>query len=188
MLKSKLLKRMRSDRADSTLVTFVLVMPLFFMFVVTMIDTSIYFANRAIIQQVARDGARQVAIFGGDGTATTRSPLEASYGDSGTCAEVSNATGRTANKTEIECKILQRYDQGSGLTNVIVDRVDCGPDTTLAIGQTTFCNVDWTYGGIPGAVTNFFKTREGESPFHTNQTRVTGQSEVNMTGIAPVTR
>ena len=188
MLKQKLMKRMRSDRADSSLVTFVIVMPLFFMFIVTMIDTSIYFANRAIIQQVARDGARQVAIFGGDGDATQRSPLEASYGVTGTCATVENASTRSANQTEVECQVLARYDQGAGLTSVLVTRVDCGPSRTDAIGQMTYCDVDWTYNGIPGSTMNFIKTSDGASPFNLNKTRVTGQSEVNMSGIALVPR
>ncbi len=53
-----------SDRADSNIITFILIFPLFFSFLVTMIDTSMYFANRSTIQQVARDGTRQAAIFG----------------------------------------------------------------------------------------------------------------------------
>lgn len=187
-MRGNFLARLRSDRADSSIVTFVLIMPLFFSFIVTMIDTSVYFANRAIVQQVARDGARQVAIFGGSGTSTTQSPLESSYGVSGTCGEVSDPGGRTANQTEIECKILQRYDEGSGLTNVVIDLVDCGPNQTFAIGTTTYCNIGWTYGGIPGSMVGFMKTSAGESPFYKNETRVTGQSEVNMTEVNQVPR
>jgi Flp pilus assembly protein TadG len=179
--------RRRSDRGDSQLVTFVLVMPLLFMLVVTMIDVSIYFSNRAVIQQVARDGARQVAILGGDGTATTRTQIEATNGETAACNSVTNPAARSANQTQVECKVLLRYED-SGLTNVTIDRVDCGPSFTTAVGQPTYCDVDWTYGGVPGAVTSFLRGSDGAAPLQHNRTRVTGEAEVNMTGTAPVPR
>lgn len=180
--------RRTSDRADSSLVTFVVVMPLFFMFVVTMIDTSVYFSNRSTIQHVARDGARQVALLAGDGTATTRTRLEESHGREGTCALVKDAATRTANQTEVECQVLERYADGSGLTSVTINRVDCGPSFVDTVGQETYCAVTWAHGGVPGSAMGFIRGEDGAPPFASNLTRVNAEAEASTYGISPVPR
>lgn len=185
---AKLLARRRhSDRGDSSLVTFVLVMPLFFMFLMTLIDTSVYFVNRATVQHVARDGARQVALLAGDGTATTRTRLEESHGRQGSCALVPDAAHRTANQTEVECQVLERYADERLLT-VTIDRVDCGPSFVVALGQETYCSVTWSNAGVPGSALNFIRTKDGASPYANNVTLVTTKAEASTEGISPVPR
>ena len=179
--------RRSSDRGDSQLVTFVLVMPLLFMFVVTMIDTSIYFANRGEVQQIVRDGARQVAVLAGDGTATTRTRLEESHGMEGTCDLLADSAARTANRTEVECQVLKRWETAS-LTNVVVERVDCGPSFVAQVGDETYCDVRWIYGGVPGAITNFIRGEEDEPALRVNHTRITRKAETSTSGISPVPR
>lgn len=185
--------RCRSDRADSSIVSFIFIIPLLFGFLMTMIDVSVYFSNRATIQQIARDGARTIGIFGGAGTETTVSPLEKSYGQSvAACAD-----GRSLNKTSIECQVLDRYDDNVGLTNVAITQVDCGPERSTAVGSTAYCDVAWRYNGIPGSTLSFLNTpskntgganaipgcTEGSAALACNRTRVVGQFEVNMTGV-----
>ena len=77
------LRRRRRDSGDASIVTFVIVFPLFFAFLITIVDISCYFNDRTIISQAARNAAREVAIFGGAGTGTQQSPLEAAYASSG---------------------------------------------------------------------------------------------------------
>lgn len=181
--------RRHCDKGDSTLVTFVLVVPLFLMFVMTTMDTSMYFSNRATIQQIARDGARQVAIFGGSGTATARTPLEASYGGAGACRTVQNAASRTGDQTQVECSVLANFEAGgAGLSNVTVTKVECGPGRVDTPGGMTYCDVSWTYGGMPGSTLSYIRNGEGESPLQTNRTRVTARAEVSLTGVALVGR
>lgn len=190
---SKIFRRRRNDRADSTIVTFVIVFPLFFSFLITMIDTSVYFANRSIVQQTARDGARTIAIFGGSGDATTQSPLEQAYGTPIACTAAELA--KTTNRTAAECSVYRRLNQGAGLTSVVFPdgAVNCGPYRADTVGQTTYCQITWNYNGVPGAVTNFISsgdTRDGtnDALFYNNQTRVTSESEVGMSGINFVNR
>lgn len=191
---SRIAKRRHSDRADSTVVTFVLVFPLFFAFLITMIDTSVYFANRSVVQQISRDGARTIAIFGGNGDATTQSPLERSYGQPISCS--SAQLDKTAHRTSVECNVLRRLEEGSGLTNVTfaAGAVNCGPVRAQSVGETTYCQVTWRYGGIPGSTMNFISvgrndtTGKDGSLFTNNTTRVTSESEVGMAGINFVAR
>lgn len=197
----KVLKSRRfSDRGDS-IVSFIFIMPIFFSFLVTMIDTSVYFANRSIIHQVASDGARTVAIYGGGGNSSIQSPLEAAYGgNNGVCAD-----SRAVNGNAIECNVLDRLEKGAGLTNVPADelRVDCGPWIVTSapertawpglipvggVGSTTYCDIQWTYNGIPGSVTSFIGGVANGNPLQDNSTRGTSESEVNMEDVPFVPR
>lgn len=195
---SKLLNKRRNDRGDSTLVTFIIVFPLFFMFLITIIDTSVYFSNRAIVQQAARDAARTTAIFGGAGTNTVMTPLEASYGNPNFVSGCeAPGYGRTVTSPSgginaIECNLIRRLTQGgAGLINVQIDSVDCGPVRANTVGDSTWCEVRWNYGGVPGSANNFIAAAKGnkaadakgDSLFRVNTTRVTSESEVGMAGI-----
>lgn len=189
MAKGFLRRRGRSDRGGSDLITFVFVMPLFFMFIITALDASIFMANRSVVQQIARDGARQVAIFGGTGTQTTMSPIEKAYGASASSPVCGTSPGLMANRSSVECQVLTRLSGNTGLTNVSIQRVNCGPGLTLGgIGTETYCDIEWEYGGLPGAALTFLKNSEGDPALKDNRTRVTSQSEVNMTGISLVPR
>ena len=197
-LTSRILRRRRSDRADSTIVTFVLVLPLFFSFIITMIDTSVYFADRSIIQQAGRDGARTIAIFGGGGDATTQSPLEKAYGQSidPQCAAGGVYASKLTNGTAVECNVFLRLNQGSGLTSVEFPdgAINCGPYKADTVGETTYCEISWIYHGVPGSVMNFISVGKndtagkGGSLFYNNQTRVTSESEVGMQSVSFVNR
>jgi hypothetical protein len=193
--------RRKSDAADSSIVSALFIIPLFLTVLFTMIDVSVYFSNRSTVQQVARDGARTVAIFGGNGTigpcpntiaktagSACESPLEDAYGSSTACATLGTLSTKAVNRTNVECQVISRLDAGAGLTNVEIVSVACGPGRATAVGETTWCNVNWNYGGIPASTMGFIKSKSGNSPFDVNETRVTGQSEVNMSGIPFNTR
>lgn len=200
---SKILRNRRNDKADSTLVTFIIVLPLFFMFLITIIDSSVYFANRAVVQQIARDGARTTAIFGGAGSSIVATPLEKAYGsnvvthceDPGYGITVSSPSGGT---NGVECNVIKRLTApGAGLINVKIISVNCGPGSTPTVGSSTYCEIKWNYGGIPGSAYNFISAHpdnkavqenEGDALFRVNTTKVTSESEVSMDASACVTR
>ena len=62
-------KSFKSDRGDS-LVSFIIVVPVLLMILITSVDYGIFMLNRGQIQAVARDAARTVAIYGGNGDAS----------------------------------------------------------------------------------------------------------------------
>ena len=65
-----------SDEGTANLVSMIFMVPIFIGLLFTMIDTSIFFFNRAQIQNAARDSARTVAIMGGNG----RTPIAEHHG------------------------------------------------------------------------------------------------------------
>ena len=195
--------RRRSDDADSTMVSFILIFPLFFGILMTIIDTSVYFANRSIVANIARDSAREAAIFGGPGTGQVESKLEQEYGSTCTpTAAGGNTWGPDGQMSGVECQLANKLYYGSGLTNVKVTDVSCttGQADQLAskVGDVITCAVKWNYGGIPGSVLGFVrgngsggtnKASDGTTTIlEVNNTTVTSQSEVGLAATDHVAR
>lgn len=187
MLK-KIFKRLRGDRGDSTIISAVIVVPLLAIMIITMLDACIYFPNRAIIQSTAQNGARTVAIMGGDGTAAQSTPLEKAYGlkMSNTCDKIKAGSrvidAKKSTSTAIECNIMLNIQDTSSLSTVTVQSVVCTPNSTTSIGQRVSCEVKWKYGGLPGSamsLINFSKQQVIKG---------SAEAEVNMTGIPLVKR
>lgn len=183
----KILKRLRSDRGDSELVSLIIVLPLMLAILFTIIDTSIYFSNRAVVQTAVRDGARTVAIMGGNGTNTTATPIEKKYGASITnaCAGLStNLAVSSAYKpgvsTVIECSALQTYAKDPSLISVKITDIKCTPTVSRGIGTKTTCTVKWDYNSIPGSVLGFIRLAKD------NTNVGTSESEVDFTGGNPL--
>lgn len=163
----KIFARTKSDKADS-LVSAVIILPLMFFMLITTVDFGIYMSNRATVQAIARDGARTVAIMGGDGTVDRGTPLEASYGQSraSSCTKAQEGIASSAyidaKSTAIECNVMSALNNSTGLVNVEVSNISCGPDSSTFIGQRAFCEITWSYGGIPGSAMSFTRASNGE--------------------------
>lgn len=180
----KMKKRVGSDRADS-LVSAVFVLPMLFFMLVTTVDFGIYLSNRGQIQAIARDGARTVAIMGGDGSAASSTSLEYAYGQerSVVCEKVTDQyTGNISSKTTIECNVIQSLSHNANLVNVEITDVECGPERAQAIGEKTYCAVYWKNNGIPGSAMSFTRgqDRAGDGLGGTQITRGSGESEVQL--------
>lgn len=181
----KLKERIGSDRADS-LVSSVFILPVIFFMLITTVDMGIYMSNRGQIQAVARDGARTIAIMGGNGTSTQQTSLMRSYGTTDSCKNL-DLKGIKTNGTPVECNIINGLNNTSGLVNITITSVKCNPQYTNAIGQKVNCEVKWTYGGIPGSAMTF--VREGGS-FNKDEalrgeqtTTGSAESEVKLNGL-----
>lgn len=204
MLKN-LRRKLNSDKGDSTLVSTILVIPLILGILITMIDVAVYFADRGQILNITRDGARQVAIFGGDGTATAATPLEVAYGQSrsSVCAGVESMpmvseAFNSGTTTAIECSVLRNIANTAGLISVRVTSVQCGAATSAGdftvnktnnIGQQVGCEVHWAYDSIPGSGLSFLQrarslgyAQDGLKDMD-HVTKVNTTSEVNLNGI-----
>lgn len=199
------LRRFWRDRGDSTLISTLFVLPLVLGILWSTIDAGIYFSNRSMMVSSARDGARTVAIMGGDGTATTATPLEKKYGqnrsslcDSLNASQVVATAYNPSTTSNIECAILKDISENSSFVNTSVTAVACDPQQANSISQRTSCVIDWYYGSIPGSVLGVIKkpTEDGTTPGQYDQTgfggnqRVVGtsESEVALAGISPVVR
>jgi len=188
-------KRRKSDKADSSIVSMIILFPIVFAVMITLIDVSIYFSNRSIIQSVARDGARTIAILGGNGNATQATPLEVQYGldRDASCAEAANGwtDAVTSTSSAVECNILSTLNMNKGLVAVDVTSVHCTPEITSSIGQRTTCTIEWSYNSVPGSALSLVREEPSYSAppaLSNNTTTGTSESEVNMTGISLVSR
>lgn len=188
----KLFKVSKSDSGDS-LVSAVFVIPVILLMIVTGLDFSLYMANRAQIQGIARDGARTVAIMGGDGTATTGTPLEKKYGKTReeACGAIKAgspaAAALNAKSTPIECNVMDALNNANGMVNVQINSVTCSPEKANAIGTRVTCEVKWKYGGIPGSGLTMIRNGAimNSNPSLAGQSVTAGsaESEVNLSDI-----
>lgn len=199
MLKRFLKKKAKSDRGASSLISFILLVPLFLGLVITAVDLSFYFSNRAQVEAVARDAARTVAIFGGDGDATQATSIERSYGTSRATAcssgraDITDAPNKyiftNATKTNlsaVECNVLAALANNTGLVSISDEpvQVDCGPGQAQTVGSRTYCTIVYTYSGMPGAPMSFVQMRQEDGSsagmLSTNTVTKSSESEVAM--------
>lgn len=201
---TKIRARLSSDRGDSTLVSTILVIPLILGILITMIDVSVYFANRGQILNTVRDGARLVAIYGGDGTATAATPLEKAYGQTRTaaCTGISAmpmvSAAFNSNTTAIECGVLRNIANTGGLVSVRVTSITCGAadsagnfvgSRATAIGAQVGCQLNWRYDSIPGSGLSFMERakslgiNQDSLKEMTQVTKVNATSEVNLASV-----
>lgn len=175
MLRRIFKKKIRSDRGGSALISFIMLTPLFLGLVITAFDTSFYFSNRGQVDAVARDAARTIAIFGGNGDASRGTTIEKSYGLNKTtacsAARANNAplkplwlSVNKADYTPIECNALFALVSNGGIVSVSMDKagegVDCGPTAATKVGSRTYCTITYTYDGMPGAPMSFIQMRQ----------------------------
>ena len=188
MLK-RILKKVKSDRGSSSLVSFILLVPLFLGIVATGVDLAFYFANRGQVEAIARDAARTVAIFGGNGNVAQATTLENSYGSSRASAcssgrsDLRDAPNKylfvdtnKASYTTTECNVLAAIANTTGIVSFSLDLTEinegraepvskaivCGPDQATTIGSRTYCTINYSYRGMPGSPLSFIQVRGGE--------------------------
>lgn len=214
-IRTRLSKRKHSDRADSHIISFVLIFPLFFSMLMTIIDTSVYFSNANIITNLTKDAARHAAIIGGPGNTVYRSRLEQDYGFTNCTPAASNKifTGNSSGSAT-ECVLMNNISQNSRLINVLVWHAICNVPTvaegnamgnynlTSAPGQEISCSVGWQYRGMPGSVLSYIggdggggqrddsEVMYGENwgMLGWNRTKQFAKSEVGLTSTDAVSR
>lgn len=187
----KLFKDNKDDRGNA-LVSSLFIFPLLIVMLITTVDFSMYLNNRAQIQGVARDGARTVAIMGGNGNATQGTPIEKQYGQSraSACNAVSGSKAFNSSSTAIECNMIASLDNHKGLVNVDVTGVKCSPTQANFIGQRVACEVRWVYGGMPASMLSMLQGSSGNSEGlrGVSVTAGSSESEVNLNGVTLVSR
>lgn len=159
-----MLKKIRSDRGGAEIVSAVFLVVVVVALLYTFIDFSIYFYNRSVMQSTVKETARTVAIMGGNGTATTDTPIGSRYGatrgemcnnDVKNSPKTRTALDHNGQSTPIECSGLQSFAHGNTLIGVTIRDYKCTPSMTTRIGQRVSCTVNWDYEGLPGSGMNF---------------------------------
>lgn len=116
-----------NERADVVQTIFMFPIALFLLF--ALINLSSFFQLRAEVQNVARDGARLVALYGGNSV---------------------NAVRNTAGKT-VETQLMGLlWKDGRCTLSYCTTRpvIDCTPDIAASAGQTVTCNIRYSYSPI----------------------------------------
>lgn len=153
---SKLKENWKSDKADS-LVTALFVLPTIAVLAMSGVDLHVNGANNTIVSGIARDGAKTVSNFGVN--PSSLSALPSAYGAadstiSQSCKDLKSsvfADMKIQTDSYVECAVANQLAKadGNGLIKVKVESVECGPDSTAAIGQTTYCNIEWKTTPFP---------------------------------------
>ena len=163
MLK-KIKKNIKSDTGASATVELMFIILFLFVILVTVIDFGLYFSNRNVITNSAQNGARLAAVYGGSGD----TPVARQYGST----KVSPTCSQSGASDNVSCAVLTELLDTKGLTNVDVYDVNCGPSATQKIGERTYCEITWSYRGVPGssmALVGFYDKQT---------TKMTAESEV----------
>lgn len=119
----------RKERGDSEVITALMVIPLVVWLIFSLIDVSLYMQARSEVQNVARDAARQVAIYGGNDSRL-------------------NPFGKTISQAAFD----RLYQNGKCTASKCVEppKVTCTPSSTNASGQQVVCTITYRYSAIYG--------------------------------------
>lgn len=126
------IKRRREEKGSSDIVVILLTLPIVIFLLLSLIDISLYFQARTMVQNVTRDAARDVSVWGG---ASANSPL--------------NPTNRS-----VQNQARDRLWDGQQCTSGNCSRspvVTCTPNQTSRAGQTVSCTTQyWYHSLVPG--------------------------------------
>lgn len=132
----KLVNKFREPRDyedGSDIVTTLFMIPFILGLIFVLIDVSSYFQARSSVQSIVRDGARQIALYGGQQAGI---PLN----ESGipVATQVKNRLW-----VDGQCAI-----SACSSPPVVV----CGPNRATSLNEDAFCRVDYAYRGFAGGL------------------------------------
>lgn len=159
-LKEKLYKA-RSDKGDSNTISALFVTVLILLVTITILDVSIMFLNRNMVANATGNGARLVSVMGGTSDKNVPQDLLKAKPDS------------CKNRDSIATCQLEEELQKANLIGVTLgssgrktkdgrvvkpnEAIKCGPEVAKKIGERAYCEVTWTYSGLPGSAMSFIK-------------------------------
>lgn len=129
-LRKRLQVLRKEDRGASDIITILFLLPILLLLIFSMIDLSLYVMARSTVQGVARDGARQVAMWGGN-ESSLRGKASAPTANMKTALVHGNGN----------CK-------PSACTKAPV--IQCTPKQTSAAGDNVSCSVTYSYRSVTG--------------------------------------
>lgn len=126
----------RNEFGASDLVTAVLMIPLAVYLIFSLINVTFYMQARSSVQQVVRDGVRQVALYGG---------------------QQSNLPLNTSGKTVSSLVKSALYKNGDCTKSFCYKPpvVSCSPGKASKVGQQVSCKVTYTYKPLVNDIFGF---------------------------------
>jgi Flp pilus assembly protein TadG len=122
--REKILKQKKSERGSGEVITALIMLPLVIWLIFSLIDVSLYFTARSNVQNVTRDAARQVAVWGGN-------------------ASRLNPSNQAVDKAAYNLLYVNGKCTASSCTKPPV--VKCTPQVTTVAGQTVACSTTYHY-------------------------------------------
>lgn len=165
----------------SSIASALILFPLLFSLFISMVDFSILMMNRGLVNNVARDTARTVSIYGGAGTSTQQTSIESAYGFPVTsdCSSPSSKNYvKDSTRNGATC-IMKKQLNEVGMIASNIKEVRCTPILTTHIGQDITCTVEWAYEGLPGSSISIIALLEPRGEMVLSNV-ATAQSEVRL--------
>ena len=129
MNKLRNLLNRRSEEGASELPVTIIMLPFALFLIFALIDVSFYMQTRSSVQNVLRDGVREIALYGGNSSSV---PL--------------NTSGKTVAQQVFD----NLYQNGQCVKSYCSapPKVTCTPDIATAVGQTVSCTVTYAYSPV----------------------------------------
>lgn len=145
-----IIKRMKSDKGASNTISFIVIIAFIMTMLVSFIDVGLYFNTKNQMQTAADNGARSVAMYGGNDT------------------EVRDFRGGSTSPQElVRISIPDAYKNPTANKTVVLNNVKCDvesskPGNKITAGDHVYCDVTYTYNGIAGGF-GLFNLGRGKS-------------------------
>lgn len=127
------LKETRDYEEGSDIVTTLFMIPFILGLIFVMVDVSSYFQARSAVQSIVRDGARQVALYGG---------------------QAANIPLNEADKSVANQVRSRLWQNGQCVVSACTSApvVVCGPNRATSLNADAFCRVTYSYRGFGGGL------------------------------------
>lgn len=123
----------KQEKGDSEIISVLILLPIMLMLIFSMIDISLYVMTRSTVQGVARDGARQVAMWGGNESSLRGKNVKTPSTNMTNALQHSNGA----------CK-------PSACQNGKPPKATCTPKQTSQAGDEVSCSVTYSYQSVVG--------------------------------------
>lgn len=146
-------KRMKSDKGSSNTISFIVIIAFIMTMLVSFIDVGLYFNTKNQMQTAADNGARSVAMYGGNDTRIR-----------------DLRGGSTSPEQLVRISIPEAYKNPTANKTVVLNKVSCGVENSksgnkITAGDHVYCDVEYTYNGIAGGfgLFNLGRGKNGDS-------------------------
>lgn len=171
-----------SDSADASIITSLMLLPVVFFLLISVIDVGFYFMNEATVTKAAREGAETAATLGGVGSAGFYAVAEHNYPARKSQSDLARGTnefGFTVRNT-IEYLVAEQLVQTNSTYELHLDDVTCyvyRPEIgsrhnhrVQSLGHRPICEVSWRYDGLPLSGWGMVQSRDDSGEIETTLT------------------
>lgn len=149
---SKLSYKLKNDRGAIGTVEFLFLILILLFLVFVILDFGLFFANKVVITNAVQNGARFVAVIGGN----TETAIMSKYGQTSIPSDCRSGKGvQSAVYGYGACAVYKELAQARLTKNVTIKSIRCTPSRVQNIGETVSCEVRWGYKSLSGMIKGF---------------------------------